>query len=319
MTYAVHEQAEVLQVNDASGELFNLVRQTDGSIVAINPRLYANPLPQFFQQGQELDPAAIGEIRRTDVLTLDLNHLTTAGGAIATSPTQCPAGYPALASFAQILRRGAKDLLDIDESELQVGLQSVKYGDLVSKRVFIADALDNGAGYAVEIGQESELEQLLTRTELDFQMSFGNERHRLDCTSSCPRCLRNYENRFLHWALDWRLALDAIALALGRPMNPHGWNDRAHQLAAHFIDAYQPHSPLNLLEQDGFPVVVAGNGSAVVLGHPLLRRDTAGLSAAQMTARDALLASDAARRVVFADPYVLDRVPDRVFADLVSV
>jgi len=208
--------------------------------------------------------------------------------------------------------------LDIDESELQVGVQSVKYGGLVSKRIFIADALDNGAGYAVEIGQRDVLEQLLSRTEQDFQDMFNTERHRLDCTSSCPRCLRNYENRFLHWALDWRLALDAIALALGKTIDAHGWNDRARQLAGSFIRAYQPHSPLSLTEHEGFPVVVAGNGSAVVLGHPLLRRDSDGLNAAQLKARTSLVDSGAAVRVVFSDAYLLDRVPDRVFAELMS-
>ena len=88
LTYEVHEQAEVMQVNDASGDLFDLVRQGDGSVVAVNPRLYSNPLPGFFQQGQALDPGAVGEIRRTDVLTLDLNHLSVEGGAIAAHPNR---------------------------------------------------------------------------------------------------------------------------------------------------------------------------------------------------------------------------------------
>ena len=55
-------------------------------------------------------------------------------------------------SFAEMLRRAAKDQLDIDESELEVGVQPWARGGVLSRRVFVADALDNGAGYALELG-----------------------------------------------------------------------------------------------------------------------------------------------------------------------
>jgi DEAD/DEAH box helicase domain-containing protein len=316
LTFAVHEQADVLQVNDASGELFDLVRQSDRSIVAVNPRLYSQGLRRFFEEGERLEAGAIGELRRTDALVLDLNNVDLAGRAISTARSQCPAGFPAIASFAQVLRRGAKAFLDIDESELQVGLQSVKYGDIVSKRVFVADALDNGAGFAVEIGQPERLKKLLLETQSDFLSMFSSQRHMADCTSSCPRCLRNYENRFLHWALDWRLALDVIDLALGESLRMERWSSRALTLAQGFVQAYQPHSPMTLEEHGGLQVIVANSGHATVIGHPLFRQDTAGLNALQKSVRAALIESGRARLVRFTDPFLLDRVPDRVFAQL---
>ena len=39
-----------------------------------------------------------------------------------------------------------------------------------------------------------------------------------NCGESCPDCLRSWDNRRLHGALDWRLALDVAALAAGLPL-----------------------------------------------------------------------------------------------------
>jgi DEAD/DEAH box helicase domain-containing protein len=221
-----------------------------------------------------------------------------------------------MASFSQVLRRGAKVFLDIDENELQVGLQSVKYADVVSKRVFVADALDNGAGFAVEIGQPERLKKLLLETQSDFLNMFNSQRHAADCTSSCPRCLRNYENRFLHWALDWRLALDVIDLALGEPLRMERWMSRGISLAESFVQAYLPHSAMTLEEHGGLPVIIAKSGHATIIGHPLFRQDVGGLNDLQKLVRATLLESGRVRQVRFTDPFLLDRVPDRVFTQL---
>ena len=51
--------------------------------------------------------------------------------------------------------------------------------------------------------------------------------------------MRSYDNRQLHSVLDWRLALDVVDLALGRPLNIDQWNDRADRLVDGFVDAYR--------------------------------------------------------------------------------
>ncbi len=117
------EQAEVVAVNDNNRKLFDLSRQSDGSVVAQNRDLYRRPLPEFMRVGgQVLDPAAIGEVRRTDVLLVGLDALQLPDGAVATLPWACPAGKGALLSFAELLRNAAKEYLDIEQSELDVGL-----------------------------------------------------------------------------------------------------------------------------------------------------------------------------------------------------
>ena len=72
--------------------------------------------------GFEVGEAAIGEVRRTDVLLLGLDSLKLPDGSVAMRRWECPAGYGALLSFAEFLRNAAKAYLDIDQSELEVGL-----------------------------------------------------------------------------------------------------------------------------------------------------------------------------------------------------
>src|SRR5207244_601556 len=93
--------------------------------------------------GTTLPPIAIGDVRPTDVLVLDLDRLALQGGVIPSSRTLLPAGLPALWSFAELLRRGCQITLDVQADELQVGLQPARIGDLRTYRIFVADSLEN--------------------------------------------------------------------------------------------------------------------------------------------------------------------------------
>ena len=48
-----------------------------------------------------------------------------------------------------------------------------------------------------------------------------NDKHHAACASSCLDCLRSYDNRRLHGALDWRLALDMLDLLAGERARHH--------------------------------------------------------------------------------------------------
>lgn len=195
LTCTVLDQAEVVEVNDNHRRLFQMTRLTDSSVVVTDPDLYQRALPLFMRQGARLDDAAIGEVRRTDVLLLSPDRLQLSEGVVATQAEETPAGRAALISFAEMLRRGAKALLDIEESELDVGLQPYQLNGVLTARLFVADALDNGAGYAVELGRPGVLEQLLKGIRSDLGERLESRPHVDSCSSSCPGCLRNYENR----------------------------------------------------------------------------------------------------------------------------
>lgn len=318
-SYTLLEQAEVVQVNDNNRQLFNMMRISDRSVVVTDRELYRRALPKFMLEGEQLPAAAIGEVRRTDVLLIALDRLAVSGGAIATQKEILPAGLPALLSFAEVLRRAAKAYLDIDEAELEVGLQPWRAGSLVSARVFIADAADNGAGFAVELGTGTTLTTLLQQIQGDMAERLRAPRHAAECTSSCPRCLRNYQNRFTHWALDWRLALDVVDLALGQNLQQQPWRQRAHELTDGFIQAFQPFGELRLEEVHGVPVLVNAEraGSAVVIGHPLWRQDSEGENDTQKAVTDATRQLGIAN-VALSDLFTLDRTPFRVFSQLLT-
>lgn len=314
------EQAEVVAVNDNNRKLFNLSKQDDGTVVATNPDLYRRPLPEFMRKGGvALEPAAIGEVRRTDVLLLGMNRLQLPDGGIATRSWECPSGYGALLSFAELLRNAAKSFLDIEQSELEVGLQPTRAGETVSARVFLADALDNGAGYALELGDASTLEGLLRSIRETLGQRFRADPHGFICTSSCPSCLRNYENRFNHWALDWRLGLDVVDLALGDSIDARDWYARSNELIASFIVGYRGYLKLSSDEVGGLPAIVSseGGGAAVVVGHPLWRHDEAHWDPRVRRAVTELRGRGL-RRVTTSDPVVLDRTPMKLFRALID-
>ena len=63
-----------------------------------------------------------------------------------------PAGTAALWSFAELLRIASTVKLDVDPREFDIGLQPIRVGDEITARLFLADSLENGAGYASFIG-----------------------------------------------------------------------------------------------------------------------------------------------------------------------
>ena len=308
MSTAVLEQVEVLNVNDNGGKLYELIRQSDGSYACPDPSLYSKTLAGFFREGAGRGPLAIGDVRRTDVLTLLVNNETLAGGAIATSKQSCPAGLPAMLSFAQMLRRAAHAFLDIDESELIVGLQPTLVSQVMTHRVYVADALDNGAGFAVELGKPSTLIRMLEDVRGSLGANLQRPSHVSACTSSCPTCLRSYDNRFVHWALDWRLALDVVDLALGHELDTRRWGSRMRDVAETTASGLGRHFDVKVGEAAGLPVLTFHEGrTAVVVGHPLWLRESWGHAPEQQQALREL--EDAGYTVAFSDAFSLDRSP----------
>jgi len=200
-----------------------------------------------------------------------------------------PAGMSALWSFAEVLRRGCKAALDVQPDELQVGLQPARVRDLGTCRVFVADALENGAGYAPELGKPEKLKQVLGELTGDLAQRFESPSHSI-CTESCPDCLRSYDNRGLHGSLDWRLALDVAELASGARLSTSRWLGRAERLAANFVAAYNSAMSCTIepVGDDLLALVRVDRERGVVLGHPMWRHDEAHFNNQQAEAYDTL-------------------------------
>lgn len=229
LRYRALSQVDLLTINDRNGRLWDISGAFDGSWVVDDPALYGDQPPQFALRQEAERRGSLGSVNPTDVLLLDIvgTTLPTESGVIDVGPL-CPAGRPALYSFAELFRRGAATQLDIAAGELHVGLQpSRSPGADFTLRVFLADALENGAGYATHLAGPGEIESVLEAIREKVKPKIEDLRHADECSALCPTCLQAYENRRLHHLLDWRLALDVFELADTGSIATDRWLDRA--------------------------------------------------------------------------------------------
>lgn len=276
----LYEQGKLLQYNDNRGRLFDLKRQGDGSVVAVDKLIYPRGWKDMPTTGIDIGKSAIGEIRTTDAVTVAFTRLKTPTGGLPTASGVLPAGMSALWSLAEVMRAGVKSQLDIDPQEMQAGLQHLTTAGEPTARVFLADSLDNGAGYAVEIARSGNFEALLRSTRETLRSMFEADGHS-GCSTSCPDCLRSWDNQRLHGVLDWRLALDMLDLSAGDELNLPRWFGRTRELqsAAQSID---PGCEVMAAGSLGVPVVLMSDEKVgVVMGHPLWFRGAAGSTDAQ--------------------------------------
>ena len=196
-----------------------------------------------------------------------------------------PEARAAWYSFGFLARRAAAVVLDVAESELDVGIQPVM--DMrtpfapPSARIFVSDSLENGAGYSTHLGTPAEFEKLLRfmlgtggPPSLSFYNPLVGRPHEADCSSSCHRCLRDYGNMPYHPLLDWRLALDMVRLALD-PAAPIDlaqayWSTLVQRTAPPYFQGLNySHTTLAGLPAGHDP----GAGEVLILIHPLWDQD----------------------------------------------
>ena len=150
---------------------------------------------------------ALGMIKRTDALLIGLQR-APAGWSIRPYDAGRRGSWY---SLGFLLRAEAARQLDIGSTELTVGYS----GDAVDRagethaEVFLADSLENGAGYCTRLGQLDQLGLLLQSTD-QFATDLGKPPHD-ECQSSCPDCLRDFTNLVFHPLLDWRLGAGRAA------------------------------------------------------------------------------------------------------------
>lgn len=310
--------ADVYSINDNDGHLFEMYSVQEGVVVP-DRRLYVG------RQGPEppsRDPdmvGAIGSVRRTDVLTLTLRSSAIPGpdGTIETSRDILPMGLAALWSFSELLRIAAAAELDVNPNELQVGLQPWRTDDgTITRRMFIADSLENGAGYARHLSSPEVLQRIIDTVATEIgERTIEAERHKAACDSSCPDCLRSYDNRFIHPYLDWRLALDLVQVARGGPMPLERWISRGKEMTDGFLGAFggsPAHEHIVAGELHGVYAPTARR--AALFGHPLWRAQQKYLVDRQKIAASRVRASQNVEAIRFFDIATLQRYPARVYA-----
>lgn len=112
------------------------------------------------------------------------------------APFYEPSGRAIWYSFGTLVAEAAARVLQLDPSELRVGVRAARRGPgRVHGEVFIYDDVPGGAGYARAIN--AHLEKILHKAR-DLSRSCQNP----DCPGACYRCLFDYRNQLLHPLLD---------------------------------------------------------------------------------------------------------------------
>ncbi|MCY4113349.1 MAG: DEAD/DEAH box helicase [Chloroflexi bacterium] len=321
VTVTRYPQADVFVVNDNNGERFEMY-QDGREVIVPQPDLYGRDSPFPEPENTPDDEGAIGYVKRTDALVVafDRSELPIPGGFVPRDNDAMPGGIAALWSFAELLRRACASELDVDSRELQIGLQPRRGSRGLTARAFVADRLENGAGYAAFLARPESMRRVLHVMRREIGVTFEDPAHAETCDAACPDCLRSYDNRQLHGWLDWRLALDLTEAALGKAPSFDRWAQLADKQTRAFVGGFQDALPGLRLEKFGLlPGIVAPDGERIaVVGHPLWRRDPAHYTRQQHEAAAAALTAHPAARVQAFDVFTITRQPYHVYTWLAA-
>ena len=310
-------------INDNGGQLFTLRRAAPGgpewggyvSTRAIDAGL----LHPSFATGDPIS-VALGAIQHTDFLfagagaptNLDtglrlnlVSGIRQPYGAQEVTDSRRAAWY----SLAFLLRTVASAALDIQPLELAAGIYSGVTGSEPATYAFLADTLENGAGFSTQLGSRRFLPEFLDAV-VSYLAELEDPSHTKVCSSSCYRCLRDYGNMAYHALLDWRLARDLFRLLQGLPLTI---DDAAETAAidrwAHAYNAAPISSEVPAARYDSPSV----GSFAVIARHPFEASEDTLIAPRLAEAMAEIEASEEdLDGVVFVDSFTLDRDPRRV-------
>jgi Lhr-like helicase len=289
-------RCRVYRINDNEGEKFEF-KKWDGREVYYTEAAVDQAIKQLprkeqefaegrrprQQEGTETLVRALAAISTTDVLTAGLADIP-AGISLNPKLDEAKAAWY---SFGFLIRRAAAVRLDVNESEIEMGIQpfndfSVPFEPPTAK-IFLSDTLENGAGYSSLLGDPKEFEEILAlilgnhpKRGDQFHGPLVDQKHQLECATSCHRCLREFGNMPYHTILDWRLGLDMTRLAMDATVavdfSQDYWAGLLGQQAELYFNAFD----LKYETVNGVPCGTdEGSGYAAILTHPLWDLNTA--------------------------------------------
>ncbi|NBT25157.1 MAG: hypothetical protein EBT09_01080 [Actinobacteria bacterium] len=216
-------------------------------------------------------------------------------------------------SLAFLIRASACKYLDVDNIELLAGTRPVLRGGQQVTEVFLADALENGAGYASKLGREAEFPAFVNDIVRRRVPDFHRGGRQTPCDSSCYECIMDYESRAYHGLLDWRLATDLLSAGLfGAELVTLGthWKSVTTMGIERFSKAFQ----YEMSEFGGLLCAVSPGRIAVVPVHPLWNLDQP--EQVPELQRVVVAATEAGYQWKPVDVFELVRRPSRAVAQL---
>lgn len=266
------DSGAVAVINDNGNRLYQFHQEPNEIVSVREPSLYRDECPW---EGAAATPSfaegAIGAIFTTDVLSFYLSGAPGIGRLGMLDVKNQPSATAAIASFSEFVKLAIATALDVDTAEFRVGRQLLKKDGCETEQVFIADSLENGAGYARWASDPENMRSALETYYKTVSAKWQAPDHARDCDRSCPDCLRNYANRFSHGMLDWRLTLDVAEVVLGKGSPAKRWIDGPEEIAANAFQRFCREAELVIdidYSESGLAMAIHGK-RALVLGHPL--------------------------------------------------
>jgi DEAD/DEAH box helicase domain-containing protein len=277
-------------VNDNEGKLYDFVQGPFQRVMVKDVSYRDKDVEEEVSKGEPLERGAIGAVFTTDVMSCVFNGAPGIGKNGVLDVAQ-PSTRAALASFAEFLRQAVAFQLDVSPDEFRIGRQELLLASTRTEQVFLADALENGAGYSRMAADPVILESWLRKHYDRERQRWEAPRHSKDCDRSCPDCLRNYGNRFTHGLLDWRLSLDLAEVTLGHGLHLGRWLKGKQDPAVTSFQmlAAQVGLDIEVDEHHGLVTIVRGE-HGLVLSHPLWHFEEGLLQPVQEQARQSLVA-----------------------------
>jgi DEAD/DEAH box helicase domain-containing protein len=268
---ALTEKKAIALINDNNGTKFDFYKNFN-TVVVKDAKLYREKIDEIKDVGnQPFESGAIGAVFTTDVVSILISNAPEVGNNGKLDTKEQYSARAAITSFGEFIKMAAATYLDIDPSELRIGLQKYSTPDCQTEQIFIADTLENGAGYSRRLHEKPIFKEMMEQYYVSVKSIWEGELgfHK-DCDSSCPDCLRNYGNRMTHNLLDWRLALDLAELALGKPLFINRWLDQSHNIATRFKNlCSQNQMEVEIQPCARLTALVYQKSKAYILSHPL--------------------------------------------------
>lgn len=316
--------AERYVINDNGGHLFGLksaaaVAGDWGGYVSVQA-IEQDLIPASFASG-DVEHVALGAVQHTDFLFIGSVAPTDRTRGIRlnlVSGIHQPSSAPDVTdgrragwySLAFLLRTVAATTLDILPLELNAGIYSaITASGEPTVHAFLADTLENGAGFSTHLGSEQFLPEFLEAIER-YLAELEKDDHPKTCNSSCYRCLRDYGNMAYHALLDWRLARDLFGLLRDGELHV----DRADEAKAlrRWAESFGA-TVLGLPAASAAVIDTPQYGKfGVVLRHPFEASDSDVMSERLADAAAEIEATQDCDGVVIIDSFTIDRDPRRV-------
>jgi Lhr-like helicase len=263
-------KAEIVSVNDRGGYFYRFAKAKNWvglhclDIVEDVRRAFELnlPNPKAFD-GSTVATVALGAKHVTDALLIGLPSLPP---FVDLDPR--PASHRAAwLSFGFLLREAAAILLDVETQEFDVGLYPSGAGETVTGEAFLADSLENGAGYCTHLGAADVLAQLMAAVATRAEELRAHTNAGQSCDSACYECLNDYRNQPYHPLLDWRLAVDLADIAAGKALDLDGHVEVGMRLAESFAQSFPAWTAHWV---SGVPAVIDDDAEqAFLVVHPL--------------------------------------------------